>query len=399
MATNPSTMMWIHLNVAYLIIHFFFNCHATQTHSVLLQFSRITPGLRCVNSITETVTMKSVASCVIYGDSLYDCHAVNYNARDQICEVIASNGVVMHVQNRDDFILATFGNIYDFIKTGVEVVCALSVVQWREQFTQAYVEYDNLANSYENTRDGYVCKVSVGDNEFPGTASVASRRCTFIHNGYAGFAEIHRVLVLEASSNLEPVWKSYNVGDLFPSEAFVGGRKADGTLLYICRTLRGGVYFVGYYDPSDAMASVATGSVEHPTEVDLLCFVPNGPTSAGPTVDLACPCFHVVQVHSEVDWVEHRGPETMPTGVVLGNSYTAVAQSSDAFSTIAKFIENGDRFCLVYGTGSGCQTWGYLMTTHLSHQWVYFQAGSKVPFNAVIGAYTPSKPTSILRRE
>ena len=184
---------------------------------------------RCVNSITETVKMKYVTSCVIYGDSVYDCHTVNYNARDQICEVIASNGVVMHVQNRDYFILATFGNNYDFIKTGIEADCAPSVVQWREQFTQAYVEYDNLANSDENTRDGYVCKVSVGDNEFPGTstASVASRRCTFIHNGYAGFAEIYRVLVLEASSNLEPVWKSYNVGDLFPSEAFVGGRKAD----------------------------------------------------------------------------------------------------------------------------------------------------------------------------
>ena len=321
--------------------------------------------------------MKFVTSCVIYGDSVYDCHAVNYNAHDQICELIASNGVVMHVQNRDDFILATFGNNYDFIKTGVEAVCALSVVQWREQFKQAFVEYDNLVYSDENTRDGFICKVSVADNEFPGIASVASRRCTIVHNSYAGYAEIYRVLVLETSSNLEAVWKSYNVGDLFPSEVFVGGRKADGTLLYISRILRGGVYFVGYYDPSDATASIATGSVEHPTEVDLLGFIPNGPTSAGPTVDLACPRFHVVQAHSEVDWVEHRGPETMPAGVVLGNSYTAVAQSSDAFSTIAKFIENGNRFCLVYGMGSGCQTWGHLMTTHLSYRWVHFQTGSK----------------------
>ena len=145
---------------------------------------------------------------------------------------------------------------------------------------------------------------------------------------------------------------------------------------------------MGYHDPKDLLAYIATRSVEHPAQIELLAFTPNGPTSAVPTAGLPCPRFRVVQAHSEVDWVLHRGPEPMPTGVVLSRSNIAVGESSGASGTIAKFIDDGNRFCLTYGTIPGCQTWGHLMLTTLSYQWEPFQADSDVPYNAFIGAFT-----------
>ena len=190
-------------------------------------------------------------------------------------------------------------------------------------------------------------------------------------------------------------WRQYHatnsVGELqsgliSPAKAIHRGGKADGILLYICRALWNGVYYIGYNDPCYARSCVAF--VEHTAQVDLLVFTPNGPTFSGPTVDFTCPHFHVIQAHREVDWVEHRGPEPMPTGAVLSNSFTAVAEASGAISTVAKLIDNGNRFCMAYGITTGCQTWGHVMLTSLSYQWEQFQAGSEVPYNAIIDAYT-----------
>ena len=272
------------------------------------------------------------------------------------------------------------------MKTGIEAICVQSLVQWREQFQRAYKEYDNLVYSDDMVRDKHVCKAFVGDNELPGFVSSATKTCNFMHKGYDNFAEIYSVLTLDASTTLQILWVSYSVGQFLPASSFIGGRKANGTLLYICRALWNGVYYIGYYDPGDASSSVAF--VGHPAQVDLMVFTPNGPTFSGPTVDLTCPHFHVIQAHREVDWVEHRGPEPMPTGAVLSNSFTAVAEASGAISTVAKFIDNGDRFCLTYGITTGCQTWGHLMLTSLSYKWEPFHAGSEIPYNAIIGAYT-----------
>ena len=379
--------MWcLHAFVS-IVIALSSNIGAVQTHHIQLEVVRISPGLKCMNNVFEALKTKSMRSCILRGMSRSNCHAVNYNIMDNTCEMIVSHGVIMQTQRNASYTLATFYNNHDILKTGVETICAQSSVQWREQFQRAYRHYDNLVYADNVQRDKQVCKSFVGDNELPGFMSTSSKKCNFMHDGYSGSAEIYSVLVLDAGTMLQIEWIGYNVSESLPPGAFIGGRKADGTLLYISRALRNGVYYIGHYDSSDASASVP--SVGHPAQVDLLVFTPNGPISAGPTADLACPHFHVIQAQRDIDWVVHRGPETMPTGVVLSNSYTAVGKSSGAFSTIAKFIDNGNRFCLVYGVIVGCQTWGHLLLTSLSYQWEPFQAGSQVPYNAIVGAYTP----------
>ena len=103
-----------------------------QSDLIQLQLTRISPGLRCVNNIIETIEMRSVKSCIIYGMSINDCHAVNYNTKERVCEVIVSHGVVMQVKDSIHFHFASFN--YECLQTGVEVSCDQSVVQWKEQF-------------------------------------------------------------------------------------------------------------------------------------------------------------------------------------------------------------------------------------------------------------------------
>ena len=380
------TSMWFLYALVPVVITLSSNMDTVQTHHIQLEVVRISPGLKCMNNVVEAVKTKSMRSCILHGMSLLNCHAVNYNIMDNTCEMIVSHGVIMQTQRNASSTLATFCNNHEILKTGVETICAQSSVQWVEQFQRAYRHYDSVVYAEDIVRDKQVCKAFVGDNELPGFMSTSSKKCNFMHKGYVSSAEIYSVLVLDTATTLQIEWIGYNVGESLPPGAFIGGRKADGTLLYICRALRNGVYYIGHYDSSGASATVA--SVGHPAEVDLLIFTPNGPTYAGPTADLACPRFHVIQAQREVSWVEHRGPEPMPTGVVLSNSYTAVAEASGVISTVAKFIDNGNRFCLAYGITTGCQTWGHLMLTSLSYQWEPFQAGSEIPYNAIIGAYT-----------
>ena len=306
-----------------------------------------------------------------------------------MCEIIVSHGVVMQVEGALDFLLASFNYNGGYPITGVEVDCAQTFVEWKEQFTKAYVQHDNLVYSDDSVRDYHVCKASIGDNEVPGYTSPVTKECLFIHDGGVGYAHIYQVLTLEASEMLQVAWMGYSVGEVLPSGAFMGGQKADGAILYVCRALIYGSYFIGYYDQENATASIHAGSVKHPTQVDILGFLPNGPTSAGPTVDLPCPHFHVLQAYrEEVQWVEHWGPEPVPTGVILSSSSVAAAESAGAFSTLAKFDDNENYFCLVYGSVTGCQTWGHLMLTSLSYRWEPFKTGSEVPYNTIVAAYT-----------
>ena len=307
-----------------------------------------------------------------------------------MCDIIVSHGLVMQVENALNYLLVSFNYNHEFPITGVGSDCAESSVQWKEQFTNEYVQHGDLVYSDNHIRDNHVCKASVGDNEIPGYTSPVTKKCLFIHNGHVGFATIYQVLIHDATEMLQVVWMSYNVGEVLPSGAFRGGRRADGTLLYVCRAFKYGSYIIGYYDPDNAIGSIHAGSAKHPVQLDLLGFFPNGPTSAGPTVDLACPRFHIIQAYrEEVRWVEHRGPVPMPTGVVLSSSSDAAATSAGTFSTIAKFADNENYFCMVYRSTSGCQTWGHLMLTSFSYRWVPFQAGSEVPYNAIVAVYTP----------
>ena len=180
-------------------------------------------------------------------------------------------------------------------------------MQWRVQSKRNYKQYDNLVYSDDAVRGKHICKASIGDNELPGVTS-AEANCDFIHEDYAGYAQIYSVLVIDATAMLQVEWRSYNVGDVLPSEAFTGGQKADGILLYICRALLSGIFVIGYYDPGEAKASMSAGSVKHPAQVELLGLTPNGPTSAGPTVEMTCPRFYVIQASNEMEWVDHRGP-------------------------------------------------------------------------------------------
>ena len=390
--------MWYLLTPVSSSVALLLHIGVVQSDLIQLQLTRISPGFRCVNNIIETIEMKSVKSCIIYGMSINDCHAVNYNTKERVCEVIVSHGVVMQVKDSIHFHFASFN--YEFLQTGVEVSCDQSVVQWKEQFARAYVLHDNLVYSDGNARDNHICKVSVGDSEVPGDVSVDTKQCMFIHDGYAGFADIYRVLVLEATEKIQVLWMNFHVGNILPSGAFAGGRKADGTLLYVCRAFFHGLYVTGYYDANKSMAFIYAGSVKQPTHVDILGFTPNGPTAAGPTVGLACPRFHVHQAHTKVAWVEYGSPKPMPPGVVH-NLYMVVAQAKVPFNTIAKFVDNWDRkFCLAYRLTSGCQTWGYLMLTSLLYQWEPFLPGSELSYNAIIGTYTPeNQPLYITRKE
>ena len=68
---------------------------------------------------------------------------------DDICEAIESHEVIMQTQRNTSLLLASFNNNYDLdlIKTGVDSSCAQSAVQWRQQYTRAYKQYDNLVYS------------------------------------------------------------------------------------------------------------------------------------------------------------------------------------------------------------------------------------------------------------
>ena len=56
---------------------------ATPNHHVELQVTHISPGMECVKNIVETITTTSVRSCILYGMSISDSHAVNYNIMDR----------------------------------------------------------------------------------------------------------------------------------------------------------------------------------------------------------------------------------------------------------------------------------------------------------------------------
>ena len=95
---------------------------------------------------------------------------------DNTCEMIVSHGVIMQTQRNASYTLATFHNNHDILKTGVEIICAQSSVQWREQFQRAYRHYDSVVYADDVVRDKHVCKSFVGDNELPGFMSTSSKK-------------------------------------------------------------------------------------------------------------------------------------------------------------------------------------------------------------------------------
>ena len=106
-----------------------------------------------------------------------------------------------------------------------------------------------------------------------------------------------------------------------------------------------GVQYAGYYNPDTALAYIHSGSVLYPTTVDLLIFSPSGPTRAGPTADWPCPRYHVQFASPYYEYIEHYGPNAMPSWAVVSGNNHAVGEAAGAFSTPAKYYHGSHGTC------------------------------------------------------
>ena len=136
------------------------------------------------------------------------------------------------------------------------------------------------------------------------------------------------------------------------------------------------------------MSYTHSGNVNHPKVVDILAFIINGPNYAGPTGDLPCHRYHVCLASTGYDMVERWGNDPLPDSVVTSNEKLSLGMSSTVCNIMSKFIVNMKSFWMVYGSSNGAQTWESLMLTSLSYEWLPYQAGSDVPYNALVLSYT-----------
>ena len=281
----------------------------------------------------------------------------------------------------------TFNNRTDLIHTRAQSNCTQGAVQWKEQSSRDYIALENVVYSDDRTKEGYVCKSTVGENELTGITN-RNHKCTFVYTDLPGYSGLYRTFVIQPKSGFSATWVSYLIGDDIPEGAFIGGRLFTGTPLYVCRAPTNGVQYAGYYDPDTALAYIYSSSALYPTAVDLLTFSPSGPTTAGPTTDWPCPRYHVQVNSPHYEYIEHYGPNGMPTWAVITEKQKskAVGQTAGEFSTPAKFHKA--KYYSVYGDSNGVQNWGYLLKTKLPYQWEPFEAGSDIPYNALLGAHT-----------
>ena len=294
------------------------------------------------------------------------------------------------MKNSDTYVFASINNTNDFLDTGVQNTCTLGPVQWKEQATRDYIVLENVVHADDSTEWNYVCKATIGNNEIPGVVE-SSEECKFVYKNVASFAEFYRTLTVVVDISLATAnWMTYTTGDEVPEEAFVGGHLSEVTPLYVCRASINGVQYIGHYNPRTGLAYIHSGSVQHPITVSLLTFRPNGPTSAGPTADWPCPRYHVQIASPEYEYIEHYGSDAIPSWAVTSSSSYAVGELDGAFSSPGKFSESNEKFYTVYGNTEGAQPWGRLLKTSLPFQREPFLAGSDVPHNAFLGAYTIS---------
>ena len=308
------------------------------------------------------------------------------------------HGSLLEMQQDSNYIFAALNNTNDLLYTGVQSDCAQGPVQWKEQATWVYVPLENMVYSDNASSTSYVCKATVGENELPGVQYQTI--CRFVYKDVVGHTCFYRSLVLKPESGLTVTWMTFSIGDDIPEGAFVGGHLFPDTPLYVCRAPVEGVQYTGYYNPDTALAYIHSGSVLYPTTVDLLIFLPSGPTTAGPTADWPCPRYHVQFFSPEYEYIEHYGEKTMPGWAVISGQNNAVGQLSGAFSTPAKFYSPNVNYYTVYGGKPGASMWGHLLKTSLPYHWKPFEVGSDVPYDAFVGAYTiKNEPLYIVMKD
>ena len=347
--------------------------------------SRIERGLRSTSGVVATIELPLLSACILYGTSLEDCHAVNYDTSSGLCEVLSTHGSIMEREQNTDYIFVAFNNKNDLIHTGVQNDCTQGALQWKEQSSRDYIALENVVYSDDKTREGYVCKSTVGENELTGITN-KNHECNFVHKDLPGHSDLYRTLVLDPESGFSATWLSYFIGDDIPEGAFAGGHLSTGTPLYVRRAPTDGVQYAGYYDPDTALAYIYSGSVMYPTAVDLLIFSPSGPTTVGPTADWPCPRYHVQVTSTDYEYIEHYGPNGLPSWAVISGNRNAVGETAGAFSTPAKFHQV--MYYSVYGDSNGAQNWGNLLKTKIPYQWEPFEAGLDIPYNAFLRAHT-----------
>ena len=391
--------MWQIVAVSFMVITIHANDADQNDGFVRLKMSRVERGFRSTSGVVSTIVLHSVSACILYGTSIETCHAVNYDTSSGLCEVLSQHGSLLEMKHDVNYIFAAINNTHDLLQTGVQSNCSQGPVQWKEQATWRYIALDKAVYSDEDTQTNYVCKATVGDNELPGVQDNRNY-CNFVFKDLIGFTGLYRTLVVDAESGLTSTWKIFNIGEDVPRGAFVGGHLSAGTPLYVTRAAVNGVHYTGYYNPDTALAYIHNGSVLYPTIVDLLIFSPSGPTTAGPTVDWPCPRYHVQFASTDYEYIEHYGPNTIPTGAVISGNDQAVAETAGAFNTPGKFYDGYDTYYSVYADRNGEQNWGYLLNTFHPYQWEPFDVGSNVPYNAFLGAYTiENDPLYIVMKE
>ena len=360
-------------------------------NTVELQMTFLEKGMKAITGKQSSSTQPSLSQCILWGMSNQDCHAVNYDEVSEVCEQISAHGTLLEFENAASYTFVAFNNTQVLLKTDTHEVCKERSVQWREQWTRAYVAPTKPVYTDNTARNRYVCRVTVGDNEILGIVSIFERMCQFVLHGRVSFAEFYVELVCTTGTDQSADWRPYSVGDVVPNGAFVGGRTAQGTPLYVCRALISNNYFSGYYDPSSGQASIHSGSVQHPSQIDLLAFIPGGPNKAAPTRNLPCPRPNVHQAYSLLEWVEHWGPDPEPTAAIISGTVpqkVAVGSIFTAGDVIAKFLYDSNKYCTIYEDTTLCNQYGKVLESSVPYEWVTFTAGSSVPDNAAVVAHT-----------
>ena len=279
-------------------IHFWICLHATIDcaiarspfhRHVLLRIAFVEHEIRCISGVKSSSTQPSVSKCVMQGMTTNNCHAVNYDMIAKTCQLIISHGSRLTFENAVNHTFIALKNTKELIETGTDNTCGVESVQWEEQYRRAFVAPINPVYLDNSNRERYVCKVRVGDNELPGVVSVTEKKCKFVSYEQVSAAEFFTELVISSTADVSVHWLPYTVGDSVPNEAFVGGQTSEGIALFVCRAAISGIFYSGYYDPSTGQVSIHAGSLQRPTQVELLAFLPDGPTSAAPIKKLTMP--------------------------------------------------------------------------------------------------------------
>ena len=396
------TRMNMQLLTGFLALTFMQIISTSEAGSVQLQMSRVTHGLKSTSGVIKTIQANSVYACALVGSSFADCHAINYHTVDQTCEIISSHDAALQIQIDGNNIFAAFNNTYDQQQTGVERECAVGPVQWKNQYKSGYVVYPNLVCS--NGEENCVCKVTVGDNEVPGVL-ISTKQCLYVYKGQSSFAALYRTLHVDEQSQLTASWVSYTAGIDVPERSFIGGHSAQDTPFYVCRAQIGNAYYTGYYDPTTGTSNINYHFLlpaTHPTSIELLVFNPDGPVSSGPIIGYPCPRYQVRQVSTGYELKEHWSKDPLPAGYISEHAFNWIVLGVTwaVSDVIAQFNSVLKAYWMGYGELRGGQLWGQMLLPSLPYEFVPFQVGSDVPYNAPVIIYThENDPLYVVMKE